>query len=272
MVPLGSASFPLGLLHPSFSHVSLDDVGLGSLPPCSSSPLCCVLCPFASPWDARGQGCRRTPRGAGDPWARLTGVCSWSTGLCRRKSLMQGLCHVFLSYLQSWSAPLSPCLQFLHRTRTLGFMKFVVPCRREPQNFQNCFAFKKNPKTCCCCSHLCSRHQLWMALGGVPAQLPSAAFDHWARLVNTLVLQSSCWARGCREALAGDPPFPKARTVCPSLAWGHRDIPMALGSVPWAGGVAGVQPGEGCSGTKNLNPFSYGEALAFHSFGWARSL
>lgn len=56
---------------------------------------------------------------------------------------MQGLCHVFLSYLQSWSAPLSPCLQFLHRTRTLGFMKFVVPCRREPQNFQNCFAFKK---------------------------------------------------------------------------------------------------------------------------------
>lgn len=163
---------------------------------------------------------------------------------------MQGLCHVFLSYLQSWSAPLSPCLQFLHRTRTLGFVKFVVPCRREPQNFQNCFAFKKNPKTCCCCSHLCSRHQLWMALGGVPAQLPSAAFDHWAQLVNALVLQSSCWARGCKEALAGDPPFPKARTVCPSLAWGHRDIPMALGSVPCLS--LGRRGGGGAAGRRVL--------------------
>lgn len=139
MVSLGSVSFPLGVLHPSFSYVSLDDVELGSLPPCSSSPLCHVLCLFASPWDARGQGCRRTPQGAGDPWAWLTGVCSWSTGLCWRKSLMERLC-------QSWSASLSPCLEFLNRTRNLGFMKCIVPCRREPQNFQNCFAFKKKPQ------------------------------------------------------------------------------------------------------------------------------
>lgn len=64
---------------------------------------------------------------------------------------MQELCRVFLSYLQSWGAPLSPCLEFLHRTRNLGFMKFVVSCRREPQNFQNCFTFKKKTKMCCCC-------------------------------------------------------------------------------------------------------------------------
>lgn len=56
---------------------------------------------------------------------------------------MEGLCPVSLSYLQSWSAPLSPCLAFLHRTRNLGFMKFVVLCRKEPQNFQYCFPFKK---------------------------------------------------------------------------------------------------------------------------------
>lgn len=54
---------------------------------------------------------------------------------------MQELCHVSLSYPQGWSTPLSPCLEFLHRTWNLGFMKFVVPCRREPPNFQNCFTF-----------------------------------------------------------------------------------------------------------------------------------
>lgn len=53
MALLGSIPFPLDLLHPSFSHVSLDNESLGNLPPCSS-PLCQV-CPFASPWDARGQ-------------------------------------------------------------------------------------------------------------------------------------------------------------------------------------------------------------------------
>lgn len=73
--------------------------------------------------------------------------------------------------------PSFPAWSFWTGQGILGFMKFVVSCRREPQNFQNCFALKKKktkPKMCCCCSHLCS------APGGVPAQPPSAAFVPWA--------------------------------------------------------------------------------------------
>lgn len=176
---------------------------------------------------------------------------------------MQGLCHVSLSYLQSWSAPLSPCLEFLHRTRNLGFMKFVVCVEG---NFQNCFALKKS-KMCYCCSCLCSRHQLWVAPGGVPAQPPSAAFDPWAPLVNAPVLQSSCKVLWLGIHLLLQP----GQSV---QAWpGGTQKSLWLGSVPCPS--LGRRGGSSAAGSKvlrhkvllkNLNISDYGEAFAFHSF------
>lgn len=51
-----------------------------------------------------------------------------------------------------------------------GLYEVCCMCRREPQNFQNCFALKKPQNVLLLL--LCSRHQLWVAPGGVPAQPP----------------------------------------------------------------------------------------------------
>lgn len=119
---------------------------------------------------------------------------------------------------------------------------------------------------CSCCSCAPDTNCGWL-LEGSQHNPPSAAFDPWAPLVNAPVLQSSC-----KVALAEDPPVPTARTVCPSLAWGHTEVPVALGSVPCPS--LGRRGGRSAAGSKvlrhkvlleNLNISDYGEAFAFHS-------
>lgn len=68
---------------------------------------------------------------------------------------------------------------------------------------------------------------------GSQHKVPSIALDHWSQLVSAPVPLSSCLARGCKVAFAGDLLLPSAGMVPPSLAWGHtEEVPAACGSVP----------------------------------------
>lgn len=134
-------------------------------------------------------------------------------------------------------------------------MKFVLPCRREPPNFQNYFALKKPQNV----------------LLLLPPVLQTLAVDGSWRGPSTT---PQCCLRPLGPtgecSCASEPPARPvaARWLCLGIhlfllpgqavqAWpgGTQKSPRLLAqfpACPWAGGVAGVQLGARCSGTRLL--------------------